>query len=86
VQEVIHNYGEDQPIHLIWDRQSSTVSVEQFMFEEITFSAFIAYVNRGGYPGWQDEIRPHYVQEMMQKLAQISSSLLVGGEILLPCT
>ena len=73
IQGLIHNYGKEQPIHLSWDRQSSTVSIEEFIFEQENFRALIAYVDRGGYPRWQDEIRPSYVQTMMKKLAEMSS-------------
>ena len=72
-KELIHKYGKEQPIHLSWDRQSSTVSIEEFIFEQENFRALIAYVDRGGYPRWQDEIRPSYVQTMMKKLAEMSS-------------
>jgi len=83
VEGLIHNYGKDQPIHLIWDEPTSTVSIEQFVFDQMTFGALIAYVIRGGYPRWRDGIRPHYVQEMMEKLSEISSPLFLGGEIFL---
>jgi hypothetical protein len=60
----------------LWDRKLSTVSVEEFVFERKDFAQLIAYVDRGGYPQWQDDVRPGYVRAMMAKLAESSSPLL----------
>lgn len=73
IQELIEKFAKDRTIQLSWDKPSSTVSIEEFIFDEAIFGALIAYVDRGGYPRWQDEIRPPYVNTMMDRLAAISS-------------
>lgn len=76
IQSFIAKYGSEQRICLLWDRQLSTVRVEEFVFAQKDFAQLIAYVDRGGYPQWQDDVRPGYVRTMMAKLAEISSPLL----------
>ena len=76
VQSFIAKYGSEQRICLLWDRQLSTVRVEEFVFAQKEFAQLIAYVDRGGYPQWQDDVRPAYVRTMMAKLAESSSPLL----------
>ena len=76
LQSLIAKVGTDQCVCLLWDRQMSTVSVDEFVFAQKDFSQLIAYVDRGVYPRWQDDIRPGYVRTMMARLAEISSPLL----------
>jgi hypothetical protein len=76
LQNLIARYGSYQRICLLWDRELSTVSVEEFVFAQKDFAQLIAYVVRGGYPQWQDDVRPGYVRTMMAKLAEIASPLL----------
>jgi hypothetical protein len=76
IQSFIAKYGSEQRIGLLWDRQLSTVRLEEFVFSQKDFAQLIAYIDRGGYPQWQDDVRPAYVRTMMAKLAKISSPLL----------
>lgn len=61
-KEIVGRFGRPERIRL--DRQEHSVSVGEYVFDPGTFSDLIAYVDRGGYPRWKDEIRPAYVQEM----------------------
>lgn len=76
LQSLIANYGSEQRICLLWDRKLSTVSVAEFVFSEKGLAQLISYVFRGGYPQWQDEVRPDYVLTMMARLAESSSLFL----------
>ena len=76
IQDLILTYGEPIKIRLWWDKVSARVSVGEFVFDQKTFSMLIAYVDQGGYPRWQDEIRPDYVQLMLKKLKETFSLLL----------
>jgi len=76
MQSLIAKYGSEQRICLLWKRQLSTVRVEEFVFAQRDFAQLIAYVDRGGYPQWQDDVRPVYVRTMMTKLAESASPLL----------
>jgi hypothetical protein len=71
VEERIGRFGRPERIRL--DRAGSTVSVGEIAFDPGAFSDLIAYVDRGGYPRWKDEIRPAYVQEMLRKLGRSPS-------------
>ena len=76
IRSFVAKYGSEQRISLLWDRKLSTVRVEEFVFAQKDFAQLIAYVDRGGYPRWQGDVRPGYVRTMMAKLAESSSPLL----------
>jgi hypothetical protein len=75
MRDLILNYGEQTKIKLLWDKSLARVRLDEFVFDEKTFSMLIFYVERGGYPRWHDEIRPAYIQLMLKKLAETSSPL-----------
>ncbi len=42
------------------------VTIGRYAFDRAGFAALIAYVDRGGYPRWRDEVRPRYVLDMLE--------------------
>ncbi|RPI72380.1 MAG: hypothetical protein EHM45_22320 [Desulfobacteraceae bacterium] len=76
IQDLILTYGEQIKIRLWWDKVAGQVSVGEFVFDRKAFAMLIAYVDQGGYPKWQDEIRPDYVQKMLNKLRETFSPLM----------
>jgi hypothetical protein len=74
VQEMIATFGEPAQISLGWEGQ--TISVDAYRFDQQAFSLLVGYADRGGYPRWRNEVRPPYVQIMMEQLAKLGSSLL----------
>jgi len=75
VLEIIKKFSDIQTVRLSWDRQGSFLYIEEFVFDEDEFRALLAYVDRGGYPRWQDEIRPPYVRRMVEQLKEMNSPL-----------
>ena len=63
-EKLVGQYGKREEIRL--GRDAEQIAVGEYAFDPPTFSDLIAYVDRGGYPRWKDEIRPAYVQEMMR--------------------
>jgi hypothetical protein len=62
-------HGVATEIALSWDPTARVVSIGEFRFGPEVFDRLIAYVDRGGYPRWRDEIRPAYVSAMMRRLS-----------------
>lgn len=77
--ELIEPFGEPLEIPIVWDRSAAartTVTVGPFVFSTAYFAELIAYVDRGGYPRWRDELRPGYVTAMLDRLAELGSPWL----------
>lgn len=68
-RELIQQYGRDEQIRL--RREADSIAVGEYAFNQPVFSDLIAYVDRGGYPRWKNEIRPAYVREMVEKLGPL---------------
>jgi len=68
-ESLIREYGQPVSIRLRADAADETVSVGEIVFAAAAFSELLAYVDRGGYPRWQNEQRPDYVAEMMSAVA-----------------
>jgi hypothetical protein len=69
-EELAGRYGRREEILLGRDR--GQIALGEYVFDPAAFSDLIAYVDRGGYPRWKDEVRPHYVRVMMEKLGRSS--------------
>jgi len=78
IKDLILKYGERSKIRVTWDKPAGIITVDEFIFDEKAFIMLVAYVDRGGYPKWQNEIRPPYVQEMMRKLDETSSPFFLN--------
>ena len=73
--ELIEGFGRPQSIRLGWQAADQTVSLAEIVFERETFTQLIGYVDRGGYPRWENEVRPAYVVALMEKLSASKSAL-----------
>jgi hypothetical protein len=80
IRKIIQKFGKSQTVRFTWKRPMSSVSVEEYIFDQEEFRELVAYVVRGGYPRWQEELRPPYVPAMMKSLKEISSPLLPHTE------
>ena len=56
----------------------AAVEVGDYSFGRPAFLELVAYVWRGGMPGWRDGVRPAYVVEMMEALVAGQSPLFEG--------
>lgn len=78
IKELILKFGEKKGISIIWYKQAGIISIDEYIFTEKAFMMLVAYVDRGGYPKWQNDIRPLYVQQMLNKLAEESSAFSIN--------
>lgn len=67
-KEAIRRYAKALTIPLRRDEAAGVVWVDRFAFDQQVFLDLVAYVDRGGYPRWEGEVRPHYVTTMMSRL------------------
>jgi len=65
-REMILGFGAEKTIDLVRDGRTGRVTLDEYAFDRPEFAALLAYVDRGGYPRWLDEVRPHYVLDMME--------------------
>ncbi len=66
-KKILIQLSEDKHIH-----------IGSYLFDIDTFHELILYVDRGGYPRWDDEKRPCYVTDMKNSI-QKSSNLFFHG-------
>jgi hypothetical protein len=76
-EETIRAFGEERAIPVRWRPRAARVAIAEVEFSPEEFAELIAYVDRGGYPRWKDEVRPAYVREMLEKLRGLSLPLIV---------
>ena len=68
VREMISRYAGNIQIPIAADRRSGEVDIGGYKFSRTTFQKLIKYVWNGGYPGWQDDTRPDYVEAMKAQI------------------
>ncbi|MBT8331831.1 MAG: hypothetical protein KJP06_05830 [Deltaproteobacteria bacterium] len=64
VRKMISRYASDIQIPIVANLRSGEVDIGVYKFDRQTFQELIKYVWRGGYPGWQDDTHPDYVEKM----------------------
>jgi len=51
------------------EAQSQRIKIAELLFSKAALHELVAYVWRGGMPGWQDNLRPDYVREMKDAIS-----------------
>jgi len=64
VETLINQWGQPVKILVGVEAQSQRVRIAELFFSKAVFHDLVAYVWRGGMPGWQDNLRPDYVIAM----------------------
>lgn len=64
-REMIAGFGAEGEIDVVRDDEGR-VTIGGIVFDRQGFAALVAYVDRGGYPRWRDDVRPGYVLDMME--------------------
>lgn len=82
VADLIANYAERLDIHVAVNNAGAEIQIGAYRFSRTQFQALIDYVWRGGYPRWQDEIRPAYVTAMRDKILQSCKGVFEGINIM----
>jgi hypothetical protein len=75
VRAMISNYAGQILVRVDVNNSRLEVDIGEYKFSRKTFQELVAYVWRGGYPRWRDEIRPDYVLDMKTKIASHSRKL-----------
>ncbi len=78
VRAMISAYGRQMRLPVSTHRQAAEVDLGEYKFSRQTFQELVKYVWRGGYPGWQDDIRPDYVETMKAKIEMHAKGLFEG--------
>ncbi len=64
VEKLVNRWGKPARILVGVEAGSQGVKIAELLFSGAAFHELVAYVWRGGMPGWEDNIRPEYVREM----------------------
>ena len=67
-EAAIARYGLPVTIPVRRDVEAGTITVAEFAFDAPDFLDLVTYVDRGGYPRWEQGLRPQYVSAMMDRL------------------
>lgn len=78
VREMISGYARQMQLPIAASQRTGEVHIGEYQFSRKTFQELIKYVWRGGYPGWQDDIPPDYVEAMKTKIEMQPQGLLGG--------
>lgn len=68
VRDMICRYARQMRLSVVTNHGALEVDIGEYKFSRKNFQELIKYVWRGGYPGWQDGIRPSYVEAMKAKI------------------
>jgi hypothetical protein len=75
VSETIAKFAQPQKIAIAIDNKKMEIDIGSYRFNRIQFHELLKYVWRGGYPRWQNDVRPDYVIDMKKKITQASGGL-----------
>jgi hypothetical protein len=68
IEGIIRKYTDLEKIEVHSSESDGTISIGEYVFNKDQFHEVIGYVWRGGMPRWKDEVRPEYVNSMMQMI------------------
>jgi len=75
ISEIIFNYSQPQEIPVAVSQNGDEIEIGVYKFIRKQFQALLNYVWQGGYPRWQDDLRPDYVKAMYNKIINNSNCL-----------
>jgi len=78
VENLIQHFARAIDIAVVTNEDRNKVSIGDYSFTPDSFQELIKYVWRGGYPRWQNEVRPDYVLAMKQAIEASNESLFDG--------
>ncbi|MBI5477271.1 MAG: hypothetical protein HY906_00360 [Deltaproteobacteria bacterium] len=73
-EAAIQRFGEPEELQVRVDPATGAIAVAEYVFDPATFGDLVDYVDRGGYPRWEREVRPAYVAAMMAALGRPSQT------------
>jgi hypothetical protein len=81
IEDLINQWGKPVNILVEIEAKSQRIKIAEFVFSKTAFHELVAYVWRGGMPGWQDRLRPDYVREMNNAIHTSVSPLFASFEL-----
>lgn len=81
VEELLSRWARSTQIPVLVEKGAHRVSIAKLLFSKAVFHELVAYVWRGGMPGWQDNLRPDYVTEMKEAIRENKSPVFAGFEL-----
>jgi hypothetical protein len=78
VENLIQHFATAIDIVVVINEDRKKVSIGDYSFSRDSFQELIQYVWRGGYPRWQNEVRPDYVLAMKKAIETSNESLFEG--------
>ena len=81
VENLISKWGQPVTILVEVEAGSQRVKIAEFLFSKATFRELVAYIWRGGMPGWEDTLRPDYVRNMKDAINTSVSPLFTNFKL-----
>jgi len=78
VENLIQHFATAIDIVVVINEDRKKVSIGDYSFSRDSFQELIQYVWRGGYPRWQNEVKPDYVLAMKQAIETSTEPLFKG--------
>ena len=78
IENLIQRFARPIDIAVVIDEDRKKISLGDYSFSRDSFQELIKYVWRGGYPRWQNEVKPDYVLAMKQALERSNKPLFEG--------
>lgn len=81
VKKLINRWGQPAKILVEVEARSQSVKIAELLFSKAALHELVAYVWKGGMPGWQDNLRPDYVIAMKDAINTSISPIFEGFEL-----
>jgi len=78
IKNLIQHFATALDIAVVTNEDRKKVSIGDYSFTRDSFQELIQYVWRGGYPRWQNEVKPDYVLAMKKAIETSNESLFEG--------
>lgn len=82
VRDMISGYARQISLPFVALVKAGEIDIGEYKFSHDTFHELIKYVWRGGYPGWQNDSRPDYVEAMKVKIENQPEGVFAGIQFL----
>ena len=81
VENLISQWSQPVKILVETEAQSQRVKIAGVLFSKAALHELVAYVWRGGMPGWQNKLRPDYVRKMKDAVNASISPVFTDFEL-----
>jgi hypothetical protein len=78
IEEMIGNFAKKASISVFIEERMEQITIGEFIFNRPVFQGLIHYVWVGGFPRWQDDLRPDYVLSMKESIERSNRPLFEG--------